>query len=34
MVVAKENATISFQIQRGPGIFGEIGVMWEVSSLL
>ena len=31
MIVAEENSTVRFQLQRGPGIFGVIGVMWEVS---
>ena len=30
-VVAEETVqAVSFQVQRGPGIFGTIGVMWEV----
>lgn len=32
-VVAEENTSrnVSFQLQRGPGIFGVIGVQWNVS---
>lgn len=32
--MVEENTTsrdVRFQVQRGPGIFGMIGVMWQVS---
>ena len=34
-MIAEENSgNITFQVERGPGIFGVIGVMWQVRSYI